>query len=279
MTDIRQSLPYAKYLSKIGWIVERKNKTNYFIKKIPLLGYILKIQRPNRINFEEIKKIEKTYKSFKVILEPNLSTGTRTLHIKSYYSNGYKISKSPFLPTKTILLNLKNEKGEIFNNFKKDCKSVLKKESQLKIQNCKDLEYFRKCWRKSVNFQRYVPTLSHLMALNASFKKDSLFLLASDEEKNIYSGAIFLKTKDNGYYWQAFTNKNARKEKIQYHILWRGILWVKESGCKYFDFEGIYDKRYPNKSWLGFSHFKKSFGGTEIEYQGCFIKNRFKLLC
>jgi lipid II:glycine glycyltransferase (peptidoglycan interpeptide bridge formation enzyme) len=45
-------------------------------------------------------------------------------------------------------------------------------------------------------------------------------------------------------------------------------------GCKIFDFEGIYDSRFPIKSWLGFTHFKKQFGGNEIAYPGCYIKFR-----
>ena len=33
-------------------------------------------------------------------------------------------------------------------------------------------------------------------------------------------------------------------------------------GLKIFDFEGIYDQRFPklNKGWIGFSNFKKGFG-------------------
>jgi len=47
---------------------------------------------------------------------------------------------------------------------------------------------------------------------------------------------------------------------------------AKKMGCKIFDFEGIYDDRFPLKSWLGFSRFKKSFGGLEVEYPGAYSK-------
>jgi lipid II:glycine glycyltransferase (peptidoglycan interpeptide bridge formation enzyme) len=57
-------------------------------------------------------------------------------------------------------------------------------------------------------------------------------------------------------------------------MVWYGILWGKKRGAKMFDFEGIYDSRFPNKSWLGFTHFKKSFGGKEVEYPGCFVKTK-----
>src|SRR4030042_1056681 len=82
---------------------------------------------------------------------------------------------------------------------------------------------------------------------------------------------------DFGYYWYGFTNNEGRTSLSQYSLLYQGILWAKRQGCKVFDFEGVYDPRFPDKSWLGFSHFKRSFGGYEVEYPGCFIQNRFPL--
>lgn len=54
-------------------------------------------------------------------------------------------------------------------------------------------------------------------------------------------------------------------------------MWAKKRGCKIFDFEGIYDERFPNKSWLGFTHFKKSFGGYEVSYPGTYTKTRLEV--
>jgi len=93
-----------------------------------------------------------------------------------------------------------------------------------------------------------------------------------DETK---AGAIFLLGDKIGYYWQAFSNKEARRLQAQYKIVWEGILWAKKRGAKIFDFEGIYDERFPDKSWLGFTHFKKSFGGHEVEYPGAMLKSKF----
>lgn len=92
------------------------------------------------------------------------------------------------------------------------------------------------------------------------------------------SGAIFLLADGIAYYWQAFANKEGRKKLYQYKVVWEGILWAKKKGARIFDFEGIYDERFPNKTWLGFTHFKKSFGGYEVEYSGAFVKSRIALL-
>ena len=108
-------------------------------------------------------------------------------------------------------------------------------------------------------FGRYVLSISELQKLKKAFGNNSLFLLS--EDKN--AGSIFLVANGTGYYWQAFTSKKARKTLIQYSIVWEGIKWCKSKGAKYFDFEGIYDERFPLKQWKGFTQFKKKFGGTE----------------
>ena len=91
------------------------------------------------------------------------------------------------------------------------------------------------------------------------------------------AGAIFLIGDETGYYWQAFTNSGGRLSKSQYNIVWEGILWSKKTGATSFDLEGVYDERFPNKSWLGFTHFKKSFGGKSIFYPGAYTKNKIPL--
>ena len=265
MLDLRQTPQYADYLRKTGWIVESINKTNYFIRKIPILGAFLKIQRPESLRHEDIKILSEKHRAFQIIIEP-LTINHQSLIIKS----GYRLSKSPFLPTKTIQLDLTKSKEKIFKQIKKDARYSIRKIQKLKVKSQKlnDIEEFRNVWKKSVGLKRYVPSIKTLKALKSSFKEKSLFLL--DEKEN--SGAIFLIGDKTGYYWQAFTSKEGRKSLSQYKIVWEGILWAKAQGAKIFDFEGIYDERFPNKSWLGFSHFKKSFGGSEIEYPGTYTK-------
>ena len=107
--------------------------------------------------------------------------------------------------------------------------------------------------------------------MKKSFPTSSL-LLASHNDGVINAGAIFLISDKTAYYWQAFTGPQGRSTLAQYQLVWQGILWAKRKGCKTFDFEGIYDPRFPIKSWLGFTHFKKSFGGRQVDYPGTYCK-------
>jgi len=142
------------------------------------------------------------------------------------------------------------------------------------------LQKFHEAWKKSVNFNRYIPSLKSLLKLRKSFPQSkSLFLASHNKIGSIIGGAIFTTSSHDNqtfvtYYWQGFTNPEGRTSLSQYSLLYSGILWARSNGFKIFDFEGIYDERFPNKSWLGFTHFKKQFGGKEILYPGCYTKFR-----
>ncbi len=277
MNDIRQTIDYANYLSKIGWQVERFAGINYFIKplalraplikKLFLVGSIIKIQRPEEIRIQKIRELARKYRALQIIIEPKTQLDARFLS-----SVGFKSSKNPFLPTKTLQIDLTRSKRKIFRKLKKETRLAIRKTN--KLETCekeieKEIKDFRNAWKKAVGLKRYVPSLDHLIRLKKSFKKKSFFLTT----KEMSSGAIFLLADSVAYYWQSFTSKGGRQNLAQYKIVWEGLLWAKKMGARVFDFEGIYDERFPNKSWLGFTHFKKSFCGYEVEYPGTFIKN------
>lgn len=283
MIDIRQSINYANYLKSQGWTVERTNDINYFIKRLPIIGSVLKLQRPKTIDLEIINRLQKKYKVFQTIIEPNLNLSVKEVRSNNSKLKGFKLSKNPFLPTKSIHLDLNQTKQTIYRNFSKDCKYSIRRGEKLKIKVCStliELKNFHEAWKKSVNFNRYVPSLKSILSLNRSFlKHNSLFLTSHNKTGRIIGGALFTisshgKSNQITYYWAGFTNKEGRTSLSQYALLYQGILWGKRKGCKLFDFEGIYDIRFPIKSWLGFSHFKKSFGGKEITYPGCYVQFR-----
>jgi hypothetical protein len=302
MIDIRQSEQYGNYLKIEGWIVERISGINYFIRKLPLIGSVLKIQRPEKINFEVIDKLCRKYGVFQIILEPNLGIGIGSFVHSQLYARGYKISKSPYLPSKTLQIDLKQAQIDIFGRFKKDARQAIRKSWPNQnfvrkaafapsygeprgdrgfIKDCSTpdaIKRWRDAWKKSVKFNRFVPSSKQLINLRNNFPAgNSLFLASHNISGRIIGGALFTISSHErsnyiSYYWQAFTNFEGRSTLSQYFLLYSGILWAKKVGCKIFDFEGIYDPRFPNKSWLGFTHFKRSFGGHEVEYPGTYTK-------
>ncbi|MGA2910419.1 MAG: GNAT family N-acetyltransferase [Candidatus Microgenomates bacterium] len=277
MADIRQSIHFANYLKRQGWTVERIGEINYFIKKFPIIGSILKVQRPEEIQIDIVRKLIRKYRIFQIIIEPKTE-----LDAKFLASIGFRLSKSPYLPSKTLQIDLTQPRKKIFAHIKKDARYSIKRGESLLIKSYStpdEIRTWREAWKNSVNYKRYVPPVQQLINLRKSFPSTySLFLASHNISGRIIGGVLFTRSShDFAYYWYGFTNSEGRTSLAQYSLLYQGILWAEKMGCKIFDFEGVYDSRFPNKSWLGFSHFKRSFGGYEVEYPGCFIQNRLPI--
>ncbi|HUW21253.1 MAG TPA: peptidoglycan bridge formation glycyltransferase FemA/FemB family protein [Candidatus Bathyarchaeia archaeon] len=277
--DLRQSPNYAVYLEKIGWQVEKTEGVQVFIRKIPLTPFsILKLQRPKHLpSPETIGKISRKYRALFAYIEPDLDQEPETSLYKKY---GYKISKSPFLPTKTVVLDLNQSDYKLTRQLKKDTRLVLKKLRQkpdLKTLICSqddEILSFYRSWKKAAGWQLIIPAFKTIGSLKSSFSEKAIFLAAyQNKQSNIIAGTIILLAGQTAYYFYAFTSKKGRRLLAQYGLVWEAIKIAKNKGCRNFDFEGIFDLRFPQKSWLGFSHFKKSFGGKEIGYPGCYRKN------
>lgn len=264
--DLRQSATYAGYLKSLGWTIEKAVGCQIFIRKIPFLPFsIIKIQRPTKIPFAKIKKLAKIYRALAIYLEP--LTYQSVIDTKDY-----KLKKSPFLPTKTLQIDLTPSLKKIFRQMHKDARYAIKKveKENMEILQSEDIEKLHYNWKKSINWRHLVPSLKSLQSLKKSFGKNAIFLEAVHSNKPV-AGTIILMVHKTAYYYYAFTAKEGRKKLAQYLLVWEAIKLAKRLGCRIFDFEGIYDKRFPMKSWQGFSHFKKSFGGKEIEYPGCYV--------
>ena len=70
----------------------------------------------------------------------------------------------------------------------------------------------------------------------------------------------------------AASTTNGKQLFVPTMLVWEAIKLGKKLGKKYFDFEGIYDERFPLKAWKGFTRFKQSFGGKEVVFPGTLRK-------
>lgn len=242
MTDIRQSPQWAKYLISLGWIVERIDNTNYAIKKIPLLGAILKIQRPDKYSPAIIQKLTKKHHA----------------HIFTGLS----------LPTKTIQIDLTKSEKQLLADMHYKTRYNIKKcqISNIKCQISNDIEMFIKLYHRW--HRRRLLFLSQAKLIRSAYKafgKDADLLFCINN-KEIIAGLLLLTYDKITYYMYAATSDAGKKLFAPTAITWEAIKRAKKRGSKIFDFEGIYDERYPIKSWQGFTRFKKSFGGHEVLY-------------
>jgi len=272
MKDLRQTEQYAKFMESIGWIVERKNGVNYFIKKFPLFGSFIKIQRPDKIDLSFIRDLVHRYRAFQTVIEPKNQN-----QVSSIKNQGFRQSKTPFVPAKTIHVNLtKSEKLLLSGMHYKTRYNIKKPNHQsLTITHSKDIISFADFWQECAKTQRgmFLSQKNEIVNLYKAFEKkaDIIIVIHSNE---LVAGILLLHTDRISYYMYAASSSEGKKLFAPTLAAWEAIRIAKIRGSKYFDFEGIYDDRFPLKSWKGFTRFKKSFGGKEIEYPGAFTKYR-----
>lgn len=316
MTDLRQSPAFARFLEQEGWQSEIIGQGWAYFRKLPLVPFsIAKYQRPKKANLNKYFALARKYRAVRIYFEPQAPSGAT-----ERAPRGWSIQRFPFLPTKTLEIDLIPSLAKIEARMKKDTRYGIRRAEGkgTKVQRYKgtpQLNNLRKAWQKAclenVSTLRYLcflgflgffspnppPTAKTLANLAKAFGNKAVFLTAvkkeprrkektpketigalpgwkksllSGGEKIVLGGAIILIADKTAYYYRAFTTKEGRTKYAQYLIVWEAIRLAKKQGCRIFDFEGVFDPRFPVKNWQGFSHFKKSFGGKEVCYPGCF---------
>ena len=211
----------------------------------------------------KLKKIKKENFVVSTIIEPQ--------HVEdkeNYKRKGYKLSNFPYLATKTVVIDLRKSQNILWNQLSENAKRLIKRNKDVVIKEV-EVEVFYKTWKE--NSKIWVLKLSELKLMKKVLKKKVKFLM-SFENNSPQSGILLVETKDTANYFHSFTTDAGRKTGAHFKLVWETLLTEKKRGVSFFDFEGIYDDRWPQKRWLGFSEFKKKFGGKVVSFPGCFQK-------
>ena len=288
-------------MKKMGWEVEisqsRGLKNYIYIKKLPLVPFsvakILRCHLPENKEglkrfLKQIHQADKKHRTLFIKLYPFLLKNQKNPHYSLLITH-YSKDKSPLIPTKTIWINLKKTEKELLKEIKKKVRYSInfskkrgvktKIVSGDKITNKQSNEFY-KIWSKNKPHNwLFKPNFNELKYLVESFGKKCFFVFALTNHQpqttnHPISGVLILTSKNMAFDWFGANTLKGRKLLAKSLILWKAIKESKKRGLKIFDFEGIYDKRFPklNKGWIGFSNFKKGFGGREIEFCQPLIK-------
>ena len=151
---------------------------------------------------------------------------------------------------------------------------------KFQISNSNDIESFADFWQECALKQRgmFLNQKKEIIEIYKAFGKNAYVIsVMKHPGDEILSAILMIFTKDIAYYMYAASTDEGKKLFSPTINAWAAIKLAKKLKSKVFDFEGIYDERFPIKSWQGFTRFKKSFGGREVEYPGAFVKFRFHL--
>jgi len=271
MTDFRQVADWGEYLKTRGWktdyVKSKDGKKQLQVLVFKLWGWplsMIKLQR-NEIDpdFDDLKRLRRKYHALQTVIEP-----LKILNEENYIRAGFKKSKSPFLATKTVVVDVTAEEKELWNRLSENAKRLIKKNAEMVVEDT-DEKTFRREWKKYSKV--WILSEKELGNLMRSFGKRAHLCVIRNGE-GFHSGILILETRDVTNYFMTWTSDLGRKSGAHFRLVWEEILRAKRTGKKYFDFEGIYDPEFPIKNWKGFTEFKKKFGGAIVTHPGSFTK-------
>lgn len=288
MPDLRQTNEYAKYMHLLGWQMHQCQMTNatlrlcsgqecqIFIRHIPLLGNIAKLQRPDgKLDPEALDEFAKKRNLAAFYIEP-------ILHSSCYISHGFSPTKSCFLPPKTIHLDLTKPQSQLLKEMKSKTRYNVKvaQKHGVVVKESRDIDAFTKLWHQSARSRgMWLPQTKEIRALWTAFGPKAYLFLAHTSypilhTSNPIAGVLMVHTPTTAYYMYAASTQEGKRLFAPTLLAWSVIKLAKKKNCKIFDFEGIYDERYPQtKSWKGFTKFKEGFGGKTVTYPETLVKH------
>lgn len=271
MQDLRQNPAWGEHLKYKGWKADwvkssdGRHKIQLFVLRLGWWPFsMMKVQRSNfDPDFTDLKRLKKKYFVANSIIEP------QRVQCPEYFGKaGYRKTRFPYMAMSTYINDLTKSEKEMWSGLSENAKRLITKNKETKIIETSP-EVFCNLWKKSTKIWIMKPgELDHLLTV---FKGKAKLVLSQVGE-DFHSGLLVIYTKDTAFYYQTWTSEAGRKSGAHYKLVWEEILRAKKEGLKYFDFEGVYDERWPQKKWKGFTEFKRRFGGELVRFPGGYFR-------
>ena len=269
--EFQQSALYGKYIAMLKWQVIRVGGVQMFYKNIPFIGGILKIQRPAVLPPPaKLKKVIRDLQVSSVAIEPLASQDMPSYkRWVQHVSKFCRVVRSGYMPTKTILVNLRPTEEDIFRKFSEAKRRAVRKAQKNGVavresSNIKDLIMIK---NKSGGFLGFITTFGVDKFWHMMYPEHATIALAYHNEK-IVGGILIVFWKTTAFYWIAGATHEGKKLFAPTFLVWEAIKVAKKRGAKNFDFVGVWDERKSSEhhDWKGFTRFKEGFGGFTLYY-------------
>lgn len=279
MEQLQQSDIYCQYVRALGWQVDQVDGVNIFRKNFPLWGGLAKMQRFNVLPEKtHLADYIKKYRIRQVVIEPEAGFPQEQLDDFTGFLAGQRIgiSNSPYIPTKTIRIDLLRPADQIFTGFTEAKRRAVRRATKLevRIKQTSDIEQLIRIKNKSAGFLGFITTYGIAKMRTIFGEKQSAILLAELERGRTVGGVFLIFHKQTAFYWIAGATREGKKLFAPTLLVWEALKLAKSQGCRVFDFVGVWDERLPsqNTEWKGFTKFKEGFGGKELYYPISFIR-------
>ncbi|MDP2670886.1 MAG: peptidoglycan bridge formation glycyltransferase FemA/FemB family protein [bacterium] len=274
--DIHQSSLWAKYMEALGWQTVDLKPGYAYIRKLPLLGSIVKIPKASsEIDLVLVNEVSEKNKAIFTKIEPVGEVGDQKLS-NSLVKAGFEADNWSLQPTKTLVVDLKAPEEEILTRMEKDTRYSIRSAEKkgVRVEKADDFETFWSLHSQTAKRGKFWTIRADVEKLWKVFSeaKQGLILVASFNEQPLATSMVLFQNK-KAYYYHAGSSTQRRDLFAPYLVVWESIKEAKKKGCTSLDLMGIVDPRIKaTRSWAGFSHFKKGFGGEEKTYLGSYAK-------
>lgn len=270
--ELQQSPLYQSYIKALHWNVVDVDGSAIFYRRIPLLGTLAKLQRPEHLPY--LPKLIMTLKKLNVTqlsVEPkeDVSQETFSTYLASL-SKFFHIMTSPFIPTKTILVDISGSVKTIFAHFTSAKRRAVRKaeKNRLTIVESHDINDLIAIKSKGAGMFGGITTHGIDRLWKLFYPKHATILLAKTDTSHVVAGILLLFWNTTCVYWIAGATHEGKKLFAPTLLVWHALQVGKKRKCTLFDFIGVWDERKPQQSpeWKGFTKFKEGFGGFPVYY-------------
>ena len=291
-----QSTAWEQYQSLEGKTTFRLRGIDYDILAIlestPLGNYLFcpygpTLQSPTPANLQHalkaLTKLAQTKQAIFVRLEPTFSlTQSSAPHANSSFPfpelEKLGLKKSHDIdpahtwvldltePESTIFANMEKEKARLWRNHQKKGIKIIKTKDPTKITILTSL-------LKSVGSRNHFTPQAQTHLENQLKSGFATLYIAELEDPSTQqtvpiAASLVYDYDQVRYYAHAAADMEHRKLVAGTILLVQMIVDAKNAGTKLFDFWGITTSTDPNHPWYGFTKYKKSFGGRQVDYAG-----------
>jgi lipid II:glycine glycyltransferase (peptidoglycan interpeptide bridge formation enzyme) len=262
--ELQQSLIYAKYISSLGWQIITVDGVRMFYKKIPLMGGLLKIQRPKKL--PGIPPVDVTTIAIEPDVHQNITDYKKWV---SALQKKYRVVRSGYMPTKTIRIDIKPTEEKIFSAFSEAKRRAVRKAQKngVIVAETRDIRGLIRIKNKSGGLLGFITTHGIDKFWDIMAPKYATIVLARKSEK-VVGGVLLVFWNKTAFYWIAGATREGKKLFAPTLLVWEALKVARARGATKFDFVGVWDERMPNEhhDWKGFTRFKEGFGGTTLYY-------------
>lgn len=271
MDYLCQNPGWAGHLKYRGWktvsvrSADGRHSVQVFILRLLWWPFsMMKVQRScYDPDFNDLAKIRKKYWVVSSVIEP-----AKIQNLQSFLKAGYRQSRFPFLATSTYVNDLSKDERVLWKNLSQNARRLIIKNKNIDIDE-PDIKTFCKLWGKSSKI--WIMTEGEVDNLIKCFD-GKVRLVLSKINGECQSGLMIIYSKDTANYYMTWTTEAGRVSGAHYRLVWEEMMKAKKLGYKYFDFQGVYDERWPQKKWRGFTEFKRRFGGRLVRFPGAFSR-------